>query len=126
VLLYGRVRIYFKVDRSRRWMPLIAAGLLTATFLWIAENVGTATGTWLYPGNRGWIVSLQKLGSWYLLLNISFFLVTIVNRPKPLDRGAGAASFGAGRHDPDEEALRIELALDRMRRRPFRRNPPLH
>jgi uncharacterized membrane protein YoaT (DUF817 family) len=90
VLLYGRVRIYFKVDHAWRWMPLIAAGLLTATFLWVAENIGTATGTWLYPGNRGWLVSLQKLGSWYLLLNISFFLVTIVNRPKPLDHSAPA------------------------------------
>ena len=92
MLLFGRVRIYFKVDRDWRWMPLIAAGLLTATFLWIAENVGTATGTWLYPGNRGWLVSLQKLGSWYLLLNISFFLVTIVNRPKPLDAEASVSS----------------------------------
>jgi uncharacterized membrane protein YoaT (DUF817 family) len=84
VLLYGRVKVYFKVDQAWRWMPLIAAGLLTALFLWVAENVGTATGTWLYPGNRGWIVSIQKLGSWYLLLNISFFLVTLVNRPRPL------------------------------------------
>ena len=50
LLLFGRVRIYFTVDRVPRWMPLIVAGLLTAFFLWIAENVGTATGTWLYPG----------------------------------------------------------------------------
>ena len=50
LLLFGRVRIYFTVDRVQRWMPLIVAGLLTAFFLWVAENVGTATGTWLYPG----------------------------------------------------------------------------
>jgi hypothetical protein len=31
-------------------------------------------------------VSLQKLGSWYLLLTISFMLVTIVNRPRPFRR----------------------------------------
>ena len=86
LLLFGRVRIYFTVDRDRRWMPFIAAALLTAFFLWVAENVGTATGTWLYPGSAGWRpVSLQKLGSWYLLLVVSFVLVTIVNRPKPLD-----------------------------------------
>lgn len=67
-------------------MPLLVAALLTACFLWIAENVGTATGTWLYPGGAGWrLVSLQKLGSWYLLLVVSFVLVTIVNRPRPLD-----------------------------------------
>jgi uncharacterized membrane protein YoaT (DUF817 family) len=86
LLLFGRVRIYFTVDRRSRWMPMIVAAVLTALFLWIAENVGTATGTWIYPGAAGWRpVSLQKLGSWYLLLMISFVLVTIVNRPKGLD-----------------------------------------
>jgi uncharacterized membrane protein YoaT (DUF817 family) len=93
VALYGPVRVYYKVDRQWRWMPLVAAGLLTAAFLWIAENVGTATGTWLYPGNRGWLVSLQKLGSWYLLLNISFVLVTIVNRPKEFSSGKRSNAF---------------------------------
>jgi uncharacterized membrane protein YoaT (DUF817 family) len=84
------VRIYFTVDRKPRWMPLIVAALLTAAFLWIAENVGTATGTWVYPGSGAWHpVSLQKFGSWYLLLNVSFVLVTIVNRPRPPDAAAG-------------------------------------
>ena len=32
-------------------------------------------------------VSLQKLGSWYLLLIISFVLVTLVNRPRLPDVG---------------------------------------
>ena len=105
LLLFGRVRIYFTVDRMPRWMPLVVAGVLTAFFLWIAENVGTATGTWLYPGAGAWKpVSLQKLGSWYLLLTISFVLVTIVNRPRsyeapkspfPLQRPAAASSLVA-------------------------------
>ena len=95
LLLFGRVGIYFKVDRRWRWMPMIVAALLTAMFLWIAENVGTATGTWLYPGGGGgWRpVSLQKLGSWYLLLIVSFVLVTIVNRPRGLE--AAEARFVA-------------------------------
>lgn len=86
LLLFGRVRVYFRTDRAWRWMPLIAAALLTAAFLWVAENIGTGTGTWLYPGSRTWrLVSLQKLGSWYLLLIVSFVLVTVVNRPRPRD-----------------------------------------
>jgi uncharacterized membrane protein YoaT (DUF817 family) len=90
LLLFGRVRIYFTIDHEPRWMPMVLAGVLTAFFLWVAENVGTATGTWLYPGSPEWRpVSLQKLGSWYLLLTISFTLVTIVNRPRPY--GAPAA-----------------------------------
>jgi uncharacterized membrane protein YoaT (DUF817 family) len=84
LFLFGRVRITFTTDRVARWMPLVVAGLLTAFFLWVAENVGTATGTWLYPGKGGWQpVSLHKIGSWYLLLTISFVLVTIVNPPRP-------------------------------------------
>ena len=84
LLLFARVRIYFTIDRTPRFMPMVAAGVLTAFFLWVAENVGTATGTWLYPGPAEWRpVSLQKLGSWYLLLTVSFTLVAIVNRPRP-------------------------------------------
>lgn len=98
-LLFWRVRIYFTVDVEPRWMPLLVAALLTAFFLWIAENVGTFTGTWLYPGQKnGWQpVSLAKLGSWYLLLVISFVLVTLVNRPRPPDRlPAGRLRPGRG------------------------------
>ena len=86
VLLYGRVRIYFTVDREARWMPLVVAALLTSVFMWLAENVGTVTGTWLYPGQGVWHpVSLGKMGSWYLLLFVSFTLVTLVLPPRPPD-----------------------------------------
>jgi uncharacterized membrane protein YoaT (DUF817 family) len=95
VLLFGRVRIYFTVERKARWMPLVVAALLTSVFLWIAENIGTATGIWLYPGQTVWhMVSLQKLGSWYLLLYVSFVLVTIVCRPQPPDAPPKSAGHG--------------------------------
>ncbi len=86
LILFGRVRIYFTVERKARWMPLVLAAFFTSIFLWIAENIGTATGIWLYPGQAEWhMVSLQKLGSWYLLLYVSFVLVTIVCKPTPPD-----------------------------------------
>ncbi len=87
-VLYGRVRIFFKTDETPRWMPLIVAAVLTAAFMWVAENVGTFTGTWLYPGQRTWhLVSLGKMGSWYLLLFVSFTLVTLVLPPRPPEDG---------------------------------------
>lgn len=84
LLLFGQVRIYFTVERKARWMPLVLAAFFTSIFLWVAENIGTATGIWLYPGQTEWhMVSPQKLGSWYLLLYVSFVLVTIVCKPQP-------------------------------------------
>lgn len=86
--VFWRTRVVFTVDVTPRWMPLLLAAFLTAIFLWIAENVGTLTGTWLYPSQKaaGWRpVTLHKMGAWYLLLIISFVLVTLVHRPRDLE-----------------------------------------
>jgi uncharacterized membrane protein YoaT (DUF817 family) len=68
-------------------MPLLLGLFLVALFIWIAENLGTLTKTWLYPHQlAGWsAVSLGKLGSWFLLLIISYALVAIVNRPQKFE-----------------------------------------
>ena len=89
-LLFGRTFIYYKVWRSYRRMPLLLGLFLVALFVWIAENLGTVTRTWLYPHQMaGWsAVSLGKLGSWFLLLIISYALVAAVNRPEGLERSA--------------------------------------
>ena len=49
-------------------------------FLWVAENIGTRTSTWIYPGQGFDLVSLSKMGSWYLLIFVSFTTVTAVYR----------------------------------------------
>lgn len=68
-------------------MPV--SGVLAALALWVAENIGTATGTWLYSGQapQHW-VSFAKLGSWYLLLYVAFATVSLVSRQAllPKDR----------------------------------------
>lgn len=81
LFLYGRTRVWFTVGNTY-WMPLPLAALFTAFFLWVAENVGTNTGTWVYKGQGhefSW-VSFQKMGSWYLLLFVSFASVTLILR----------------------------------------------
>jgi uncharacterized membrane protein YoaT (DUF817 family) len=81
VLLYARTRIWFRIHDTDWWMPLPVAAFLAALALWVAENVGTVTGTWLYSGQLpGHVVSLGKLGSWYLLLYVAFVTVTLVTR----------------------------------------------
>ena len=85
ILLYGRTMIWFKADEEHQPMPLIIGLFLVALFIWVAENLGTFARAWSYPGQEaGWyMVSLAKLGSWYLLMLISFVLVAWVHRPNP-------------------------------------------
>lgn len=86
VVIFWRVSIHFTTDRTTLRMPLTVAAFLSSLFLWIAENVGTLTGTWIYPSQKVWhMVSTGKLGSWYLLLYVSFALVTLVLKPKAPD-----------------------------------------
>ncbi|MEZ5751604.1 MAG: DUF817 domain-containing protein [Paracoccaceae bacterium] len=81
VILFWRTRVWFTPSRVARWMPMPLAAALSASALWIAENVGTFTRTWVYAGQGHFdLVSLGKLGSWYLLLYVSFVTVTLVLR----------------------------------------------
>lgn len=81
-LLYGPCLIWFRPDEAHRPMPLIVGLFLVALFIWFAENIGTFTHAWAYPSQKdGWhMVSFAKLGSWYLLMLISFVLVAAVQR----------------------------------------------
>ncbi|MBF9035553.1 DUF817 family protein [Rhodobacterales bacterium HKCCE2091] len=81
VILFWRTRIGFRLDGPRRTIRLPVAALSVAVLVWIAENVGTFTRTWTYPGQGSFdIVSLRMLGSWYLLLYVAFVTVTLVTR----------------------------------------------
>jgi uncharacterized membrane protein YoaT (DUF817 family) len=86
-LLFARTTVHYRVFRFRHRMPLLLGFLLVALFIWFAENIGTWSRAWLYPGQgQEWTpVSIQKLGAWYLLMIISFVLVTLVHRPRKLD-----------------------------------------
>ena len=86
-VLFARTWVHYRVFRFRHRMPLLLGWLLVALFIWFAENLATWSHAWLYPSQQGeWTpVGLSKLGSWYLLMIVSFVLVTMVNRPKPLD-----------------------------------------
>jgi uncharacterized membrane protein YoaT (DUF817 family) len=84
-LLCGRTWLYYKIHRHYRRMPLLLGLFLVAIFIWIAENFGTLTRTWIYPSQiNGWaMVPLGKLSSWFLLMTISYVMVAWVNKPQP-------------------------------------------
>ncbi|MEI5679982.1 MULTISPECIES: DUF817 domain-containing protein [unclassified Mesorhizobium] len=91
-LLFLRTTVHYRVFRFRHRMPLLLGFLLVALFIWFAENIGTWSRAWIYPGqHEGWTpVSIQKLGAWYLLMIISFVLVTLVHRPQRYDASTTA------------------------------------
>jgi uncharacterized membrane protein YoaT (DUF817 family) len=84
IVLFRHTWVHYRIWRTHRRMPLLLGLLFVALFIWIAENVGTLTATWLYPHQAtAWsIVRLGKLGSWFLLLVVSYALVAAVNRPQ--------------------------------------------
>ncbi len=80
-LLFWKTQIYFRVDKVYRRMPLLFGWLLVAVFIWLAENIATFVNIWVYPSQAaGWnMVPLAKLSSWYLLMLLSFVLVSLVH-----------------------------------------------
>jgi uncharacterized membrane protein YoaT (DUF817 family) len=92
--LFRRTQIYFTVAREPRSMPLLVGFLLVALFIWFGENIGCFSGAWIYPSQtHGFVmVSPQKLGAWYLLMIVSFVLVSLVHRPALFRREGTAAA----------------------------------
>jgi uncharacterized membrane protein YoaT (DUF817 family) len=99
--LFGRTWVHFKIWRMHRRMPLLVGLVLVALFIWLAENIGTVTGAWLYPNQlKGWsMVPLAKLGSWFLLMIISYTMVAAVSRPEEMPAEAGQPAAAPAR-DP--------------------------
>ncbi|KMW60691.1 Uncharacterized protein YoaT [Candidatus Rhodobacter oscarellae] len=86
-LVFGRTWVKFHIGDNDYWMPMVLAGGLISVLLWIAENIGTSTETWLYRGQNAFdMVSLAKMGSWYLLIYVSFATVTLVFRQALIPR----------------------------------------
>lgn len=81
--LFGRTTVYYRVWRQPRRMPLLLGFMLVALFIWLAENIGTGMGAWIYPSQaRHWtMVPLSKLEAWFLLMIVSYTLTALINRP---------------------------------------------
>lgn len=78
--LYGRSWVSYRILTKTHRMPLVVGFALIATMIWLAENIATYTKVWLYPNQiDGWhLVSFEKIGSWFLLMIISFILVELM------------------------------------------------
>ncbi len=79
--LYWKSWVRYRVNGTRHRMPLLVGFGLISVVIWFAENVGTWTHTWLYPNQlTSWhLVGIDKIGSWLLLMIISFILIDLLH-----------------------------------------------
>jgi uncharacterized membrane protein YoaT (DUF817 family) len=82
-MCFWKTRVSFTTTQ-RRSMPITLSFLLICFFIWIAENIATFLHAWEYTHQKnGWsVVHLSILSSWFLLVIVSFILVTELKRMK--------------------------------------------
>jgi uncharacterized membrane protein YoaT (DUF817 family) len=77
IVVFARTRVQFTVRQRERSMPLVLSFALIGFFVWVAENMATFFGAWVYPNQQhAWaFVSAGKISSWALLVIVTFILV---------------------------------------------------
>lgn len=83
LVAFGGARVHYRPRATERWMPVPLALVLIGGFVWLAENLSTFLGAWVYPHQVGadgaslaWQpVDLGKLSSWCLLVTVTFVIV---------------------------------------------------
>lgn len=95
--LYRRTWVHYRVWRWRHKMPLLLGFGLVAAFIFLAENIATFAGIWFYPDQEEvWRpVHWSKYPAWFLLMILSWALVTIVHRPPVNEVSARKVVTGA-------------------------------
>lgn len=83
--IFFRTRIRFTVIEKERHIPMVISFLLIGFFIWVAENISTYFGAWVYPEQaQQWaIVGPNKITSWMLLVIISFIIVAALKEAFP-------------------------------------------
>jgi len=84
VFIFWRTKVQYTPLDTPRSMPLVLGFFLIAFFIWIAENIATYLGAWKYPDQVAtWTtVSVHKVGSWSLLVIISFMIIAYLKHVK--------------------------------------------
>ncbi len=98
LLLWARSVMHVRVHRRELRMPVLVSFALVALVIWLAENIATFAGAWLYPAQAaGWSpVHPEKVSSWFLLMIISVVLVTWVYPPQPVWRSVAVSPPARG------------------------------
>lgn len=59
--IFWKTRVSFTVTKRERSMPLVLSFVLIGFFIWIAENIATYFGAWVYPNQaKQWALSARR------------------------------------------------------------------
>ncbi|WP_261664862.1 DUF817 domain-containing protein [Deinococcus sp. Marseille-Q6407] len=89
VLAYARTWVRFTLLGQRLEMPLLISFGLIGLAVYVAENLGTLLGAWVYPHQQGgWQpVDAGKWLAWTLMVIVAFLIVSALKRAEAwLDR----------------------------------------
>lgn len=88
LILFWRTGTTLHIEGRSLRLPLWPLFIAVGALIWTAENIATWANVWLYPVQMdGWrLVPLAKIGSWTLLMIVSFVLVSAIHRPDRMDR----------------------------------------
>ncbi len=83
-VVFWKTSVRFSAAERRSSMPLVVSFFLLGFFVWVAENISTYPGAWVYPEQvAAWnLVSVGKISSWFLLVIVSFILVADLKHVK--------------------------------------------
>ncbi|GIG55448.1 DUF817 domain-containing protein [Demequina activiva] len=100
--------VHYSIGPRRLRMPLAIAFVLIGFFLWAAENMGTFLGAWQYPDQADlWrAVHMGKLGSWALLVTLSFVIIASLKQYEGTFYGHPGDAPTVERADGDDHADR--------------------
>ena len=79
-ILFYKTMVNVKTVTLVRKVPILLVWVFISFLIWIAENISTYANIWLYPNQvNGWqMVSIEKITSWYLLMLLSFVLISLI------------------------------------------------
>jgi uncharacterized membrane protein YoaT (DUF817 family) len=82
IVAFWRTKFYSTLTTKTFQIHPLVTNALLATFVWIAEQIGTFARAWIYPHQAaGWSpVSFDKFTSWYMLLIFSFIIISLLYR----------------------------------------------
>lgn len=98
-LLFWRSALVFTPHQTTRRVPVLLGFFIVALAIWLAENIATYARAWAYPHQElEWRpVKAAKIGAWYLLMIISFVLVSLAHRPRTPDQAGSFSARAASR-----------------------------